>query len=398
MTKHKFKNGLLFHADNIDVLKSLKENCIDAIVTDPPYGIKFMQKHWDYDIPTVDFWKEVYRVLKPGGYLLCACGTKTQHRMACAIEDGGFEIKDIVSWLYSQGMPKGLNIGRKLDEKLGNERIVVGDGKPMKSLGVMHDDNWKSDSGYKQTRGTSEFEGFNTTLKPAQELFTLAQKPISEKTIVDNVIKWGVGGMNIDACRIPTDEVITTHSRGAESAKSKGIYGDSAEQETHQKSGQELGRFPANVIIDDSDEVQEEFDKFGITKSGKMTPQHTRHTNGSPNGIYGKQNMPLLDTYADEGSVSRFFYCAKVSQKERNEGLVNVKNTHITVKPIALMKYLVTLITPLNGVVLDPFAGTGTTGIAAILCDKKYFLIEKEEEYIEIIKEKLEYYENNLIN
>jgi len=361
MTKHKFKNGLLFHADNIDVLKSLKENCIDAIVTDPPYGIKFMQKHWDYDIPTVDFWKEVYRVLKPGGYLLCACGTKTQHRMACNIEDGGFEIKDIVSWLYGSGMPKGLNIGRKLDEKLG-------------------------------------FKGFNTTLKPAQELFTLAQKPISEKTIVDNVIKWGVGGMNIDACRIPTDEVITTHSRGAESAKSKGIYGDSSEQETHQKAGQELGRFPANVIIDDSDEVREEFDKFGITKSGKMTPQHIRHTNGSPNGIYGKQNMPLLDTYADEGSVSRFFYCAKVSQKERNEGLVNVKNTHITVKPIALMKYLVTLITPLNGVVLDPFAGTGTTGIAAILCDKKYFLIEKEEEYIEIIKEKLEYYENNLIN
>jgi len=398
VVKYKFKLGMVFHADNIEVLQKLKENSIDAVVTDPPYGIKFMQKHWDYDIPTVDFWKEVYRVLKPGGYLLCACGTKTQHRMACAIEDGGFEIKDIISWLYGSGMPKGLNIGKKLDEKLGNERIVVGDGKPMKSLGVMHDDNWKSDSGYKETRGNSEFEGFNTTLKPAQELFTLAQKPISEKTIVDNVIKWKTGGMNIDACRVPTDEVITTHSRGAESAKSKGIYGDSAEQETHQKAGQELGRFPANVIIDDSDEVKKEFEKFGITKSGKMTPSHTRHVNSSPNGIYGDNYTPLMETPADEGYVSRFFYCAKVSQKERNEGLVNVKNTHITVKPIALMKYLVTLITPPNGVVLDPFAGTGTTGIASILSDKKYFLIEKEEEYVNIIKEKLEYYENKFKN
>ena len=345
------------------ILKSLNENCIDAVVTDPPYGIKFMQKHWDYDIPTIDFWKEVYRVLKPGGYLLCACGTKTQHRMACNIEDSGFEIKDIISWLYGSGMPKGLNIGNKLDKKLGS----------------------------------NEYDGFNTTLKPAQELFTLAQKPISEKTIVDNVIKWGTGGMNINACRVPTDEIITTHSRGAESAKSKGIYGDSSAQETHQKAGQELGRFPANVIIDDSVEVKKEFEKFGTTKSGKMTPLHNRNVNSSPNGIYGDNYTPLIETYADEGYVSRFFYCAKVSQKERNEGLVNVKNTHITIKPIELMKYLVTLITPPNGIVLDPFAGTGTTGTAAILCDKKYFLIEKEEEYVNIIKEKLEYYENNLV-
>lgn len=366
MTKYKFKNGLLFHADNMDVLKLLKENTIDAVVTDPPYGIKMMGKKWDYEIPTVEFWKEVYRVLKPGGYVLCACGTKTQHRMACAIEDGGFEIKDIVSWLYGSGLPKGLNIGNSINKKTGNTDSV--------------------------------FNGFHSALKPAMEMFTLAQKPISEKTIVDNVLRWGTGGMNIDACRVPTDEVITTHSRSSQSAISKGIYGDSSEQDTHQKPGQELGRFPANVIIDDSEEVTEMFEQIGTRKSGKMTPDHVRHTNGSKNGIYGKQNLPLLDTYADEGLVSRFFYCAKVSQKERNEGLVNVKNTHITIKPLELMKYLVTLITPPNGVVLDPFAGTGTTGISAILCDKRYIVIEMEAEYVEIIKEKLEYYENNLTN
>jgi site-specific DNA-methyltransferase (adenine-specific) len=241
-------------------------NSVDSVVTDPPYGLSFMNKHWDYAVPSIEIWKEVIRVLKPGGHLLSFGGTRTYHRMVVNIEDAGFEIRDQIQWIYGSGFPKSLNVGKAVDDLQGNGRNVVGKGNPMSSLGVMHDDNWKSDSEYKLTKGTSEFEGWGTALKPANEPICLARKPLSEKTVAENVLKWGTGGINIDGCRVETGDMVTNHSRSSESSISKGKYGDSCEQETHQTDGQQIGRFPANVIHDGSEEVMS---KFPNTKSGK---------------------------------------------------------------------------------------------------------------------------------
>jgi DNA modification methylase len=168
------------------VMGEMADTSVDSLVCDPPYGISFMGKKWDYDVPGVEVWRECLRVLKPGGHILVACGTRTQHRMCVNIEDGGFEIRDLVAWVYGSGFPKSLNVGKSIDKKQGTERKVVGYGKPMKSLGVMHDDEWESDCEYKETKGTSEFEGWGTALKPAMELWTLARKPLGEKNIAEN--------------------------------------------------------------------------------------------------------------------------------------------------------------------------------------------------------------------
>lgn len=429
----------IINNDCLIALKEYPDNHFDSCVTDPPYGISFMLAKWDYDIPSIEIWKEVFRVLKPGGHILVACGTRTQHRMAVNIEDAGFEIKDIVSWVYASGFPKSLDISKAIDKHFNKKRKVIGKrkhptlkdtSKTTESKSAVHAlaDTWerKWDITEPSTEQAKQWTGFKTALKPAQELWTLARKPLSEKTIAGNILKHGTGGINIDGCRISTDEQITNHSRGAESAISKGKYGDSSQQETHQTQGQKIGRFPANVIFDEeAGKILDE--QSGILKSGKAEIGMGREGNHT-RGIYGAKTSKISSCYADEGGASRFFYCAKASKSERNKGLENLDfhknighnrfdkcrtcggyilqnpdrpsackcenpiredniitgNFHPTVKPINLMRYLVRLITPQNGKCLDPYAGSCTTGIALKLEGFDGVLIDQDKEYCDM--------------
>jgi len=337
----------LLHGDCLEQMKTLEDNSVDSIVSDPPYGISFMAKKWDYDVPSVEVWKEAMRVLKPGGHALIACGTRTQHRMVVNIEDAGFEIRDVVSWIYGSGFPKSLNIGKAVDKLQGNERRVVGKslshGKAFNSKvpGVVGTN--PNEKAADETKGNSPHEGWGTALKPSSEFFTLCRKPLSEKTVAANVLKWGTGGINIDGCRVGTSGA-TKKVNTDECRDSLGKYGDGLNGGTVSKL--DKGRFPANLIHDGSEEVLELFPE------------------SKPNE-----------------SAARFFYCAKASKKDRDEG-----NNHPTVKPTALMSYLCRLITPTGGVVLDPYMGSGSTGKAAVREGFSFVGCELDPDYYEIAK------------
>jgi DNA modification methylase len=385
----------LLLGDCLDKLKELDDNSVDSIVTDPPYGLAFMGKHWDYDVPSQQIWEECMRVLKPGGHLLSFAGSRTYHRMAVRIEDAGFEIRDQIMWVYGSGFPKSLNLGKAVDKLQGNEREVVGTKGLHKYTpkGMNHTVNYRSqdfDKANELTKGTSDWEGWGTALKPAHEPIVMARKPLSEKTVGNNVLEWGVGGINIDGCRVGTDETITNHSRSAESAISKGKYGDSSEQETHQTEGQLLGRFPANIIFDEeAGKILDE--QSGISRSFKSKEDYSG-IQGSQTifkGTYGKNTGQLYD---DRGGASRFFYCPKTNKSDRNEG-----NNHPTVKPTDLMAYLIRLVTPKGGIVLDPFMGSGSTGKAAVREGMEFIGIERENEYFQIAKSRIEYETNKPI-
>jgi site-specific DNA-methyltransferase (adenine-specific) len=425
----------LIHGDSLEVLKKMKDNRIDALITDPPYGISFMNKKWDYQIPPVELWEEVYRVMKPGAYGLVACGTRTQHRMAVNLEDAGFIIRDIVAWVYGQGFPKSHDVSKAIERKLTTgssntkdfgklsgeklERGGWGISKMNKTHGYRGKDYTHET---KQTNRLGKLEptteeakkwmGWGTALKPAMEMWTLIMKPISEKTIAENLLEWEVGAINIDACRVPSEPIPVNKLEEWSGFGQK-------ERPDYEQEMNTQGRWPANLLHDGSEEVVELFPE---TKSGKMTSKHTRHTDGSPVGIYGKfdVNHPLSETIGDSGSAARFFYCAKASKSEKDAGLNELpdrvvgglqcpvdqsmltgsgnvrnnirKNTHTTVKPIELMKYLVTLITPPGGKVLDPFMGSGTTGIACGKLGFNFIGIDLEEEYVEIAKKRIEYH------
>ena len=231
--------------DCLDKLKELPDNSVDSIVTDPPYGISFMGKKWDYDVPSVEVWEEVIRVLKPGGHALVACGTRTQHRMAVNLEDAGFEIRDIVAWIYGSGFPKSLNIGKAVDKLQGNEREDVGekvapDGVPYsrrmkEGHGPKYGDNTYGDydNNPMNTKGTSEWEGWGTALKPAMELWTLCRKPLGESTVAQNALKWGVGGINIEGCRVGTEDNLNggQYSDGVDESMFSAVSGIGAKLE-----------------------------------------------------------------------------------------------------------------------------------------------------------------------
>lgn len=404
-------------------MKTLPDNSVDSIVTDPPYGISFMGKKWDYDVPGVDVWAEALRLLKPGGHILVACGTRTQHRMVVNIEDAGFEIRDTVAWIYGSGFPKSLDVSKAIDKAAGAEREVLGkrtDGRY--KHGFSEDakratgSQWKDNQGFvgemgvvtaPATEAAQQWSGWGTALKPAMELWTLARKPL-EGTVATNVLKHGTGGLHIDGCRVPTNEIITNHSRGSESAVSKGKYGDSTAQDTHQTNGQALGRFPANVIHDGSDEVLARFPETTSGGGNKANIQPKARESQVLSTIDGG------DWDANTGSASRFFYCAKASKSDRNGGLDGFpvdrpdsrtaigmgtfeekgvqpqQNHHPTVKPTALMQYLCRLITPPGGTVLDPYTGSGSTGKAAMFEDFRFIGIERELEYVEIATARIE--------
>jgi DNA modification methylase len=389
-----------------------------------------MNKKWDYDIPSIEVWKECLRVLKPGGHMLVACGTRTQHRMVCNIEDAGFEVRDVISWVYGSGFPKSLNIGKGIDKKLGNEREVIGyenpyvDGGKRNVTGFKEKNIYGGNNGEKLNNGlrpiekpskdSEKWEGWGTGLKPAQEFWTLVRKPISEKTIVDNVLKWGTGGINIDKSRIGTEEIQVNNTEGD---KYSGIKGNGKSGLIY--STQHIGRFPSNFIQDGSEEVMEVFDKAVISKSSKS--KRGGHISSDKEIIPYTQPKSINYEcgFEDSGNPSRFFYCAKVSTSERNMGLdsfedkflktmndgignrehnINeknayVKNNHPTIKPVKLMSYLCNLITPTNGVILDPFMGSGSTGIAARLNNFNFIGIELDSEYLKIAEQRINSFE-----
>jgi len=408
----------LILGDCLEQLKDMEDNSVDSIVTDPPYGISFMSKKWDYDVPKVEVWKEVLRVLKSGGHMLCACGTRTQHRMAVNIEDAGFEIRDIVAWLYGSGFPKSHNIGKALDGLLGKQgKGFVSAGDDGRKAEFKQDLSKRSDYGYKfkpKSDNAKKFEGWGTALKPAMELWTLCRKPLEEKTIAKNVLKWGCGGINIDESRVGTEEEIGRDNRNIKNsplAPKDGWNENSMKGLDTRGKGQ--GRFPANLIHDGSEEVVSEFPD---TKSGGGKKGNVK----DGTGMFGSgKAFKTENVKANSGSASRFFYCAKSSKAERNKGLEGFEevkvsdgrekeadnafqrgktmgvNSHPTVKPIKLMQYLCRLVTPKGGTILDPYMGSGSTGIGAKLEGFDFIGIEMEEEYCKIAKARMEAWEES---
>jgi len=437
----------LLLGDCLDKLKELEDNSIDSIVTDPPYGLSaapnsgksskggFMGKQWDYDVPSVDIWKECLRVLKPGGYLLAFAGSRTYHRMAVRIEDAGFEIRDMISWLYGSGFPKSMDISKQIDKKFGGEREVIGTYDPRSKFdGSNREDR---EIGGQQvapsktsklqitapaTDEAKKWQGYGTALKPAHEPVVMARKPLEENTVVDNVLKWGTGGINIDESRIPTDEDQRRPSKGGENGLNN-TNTFKIRERTVEEQPKHDGRFPANLILDE--EAGEMLDEqTGILNSGFMKAGTARLMSDNPNkNTYGKWNPDTVtnDTYGDSGGASRFFYCPKVSKSERNEGLdgfeerragsmmgnINdnsnfltgsgnkregvAKNHHPTVKPVDLMLYLIRLVTPKGGITLDPFMGSGSSGKAAVRGGFDFIGIEREDEYFKIAEARIEY-------
>jgi DNA modification methylase len=381
----------LHHGDCLEVLKTLPDCSVDAVVTDPPYGLSFMGKRWDYDVPAVEVWQECLRILKPGGHLLAFAGTRTQHRMAVRIEDAGFEIRDLIAWVYGSGFPKSLDISKAIDREAGAEREVVRVKPRAATSGTMAG---RSDSrpwieksrevGYHEVAGSipateaaKQWQGWGTALKPAFEPITMARKPFAS-AVAANVLEHGTGGLNIDGCRVGTDGERPAGSGnrlGSGNAyQLKDYVSTNGGNQTH-----ELGRWPANFIHDGSDEA-----------------------------------AGLL------GDAARFFYTAKASKADRDAGCEAMelrriaklggsdnerddldpvsecfrtqpgRNHHPTVKPTDLMRYLCRLVARPGGIVLDPFTGSGSTGKAAILEGFRFIGIEREAEYIEIARARIQ--------
>jgi DNA modification methylase len=364
--------------DCLEVLRTMAGNSVDAVVTDPPYGLSFMGKRWDYDVPSVAIWAECLRVLKPGGHLLAFAGTRTQHRMAVRIEDAGFEIRDMIAWVYGSGFPKSLDVSKAIDKAAGAEREVVGKNpNARESLGTIQICK-KNGTGTITTPATPEAQqwaGWGTALKPALEPITMARKPLTG-TVAANVLEHGTGALNVDGCRVGTTVETWPASRarpaeGHPNALYTHRLAGQSETQTVSTGDAPSGRWPANLIHDGSDEV--------VGLFPQNTSPQPRQTKRSPDcgsrngyGTFAGQEEVVIG-YGDSGSAARFFYTAKASRDDREDG-----NTHPTVKPTDLMRYLCRLVTPPGGIVLDPFMGSGSTGKAAILEGFGFIGIERE--------------------
>jgi hypothetical protein len=383
----------LLHGDCLERLRELPDCSVDACVTDPPYGLSFMGKKWDYDVPCEDIWRECLRVLKPGGHLLAFAGTRTQHRMAVRIEDAGFEIRDMIAWVYGSGFPKSHNIGKAIDKAAGAE----GSRGPMKRGGerlarLEHgkrdgEGRWGNETGrdpYTYLPATTEaqqWDGWGTALKPALEPITVARKPF-KGNVANNVLEHGTGAINIDGCRVGTSKNVPASVSKKAPANCYGRYAESGETPGVGGHDPNSGRWPANLIHDGSDEVTELFPEG--RSSGHISRSESK---GGIRGFSSGKGYaePGVNTYSDTGSAARFFYCAKASKADREDG-----NSHPTVKPTDLMRYLCRLVTPPGGIVLDPFMGSGSTGKAAVLEGFRFIGIEREAEYIEIARGRIQ--------
>lgn len=358
-------NATLYLGDCTDALKTMPDNSVDSITTDPPYGLSFMGKRWDYDVPGVEVWAECLRVLKPGGHLLAFAGTRTQHRMAVRIEDAGFEIRDMIAWVYGSGFPKSHNL-------------------------------------------RDEWQGWGTALKPALEPITVARKPLVG-TVAANVLAHGTGALNIDGCRVDAtgDAQLAEKYASVQNAgrRENNVYGSDSRDRAGAAPHQ-AGRFPANLIHDGSDEVVAMFPQ----SSAKNGVTQGEGKGGIWSESTGKRAGP---THGDAGSAARFFYCAKASRRDRDEGCEGLEsksnmrvnapragedekhatrlgNHHPTVKPTDLMRYLCRLVTPPGGIALDPFMGSGSTGKAAMREGFRFIGIEREVKYFDIACRRIE--------
>jgi DNA modification methylase len=459
---------LLIRGDCLEELKNLGDNSVDCVVTDPPYGWRFMGKAWDaFDIDKLakqgkrpgetyvgqdgktrktrnttaeaagkynngldanrafqEFsrsWAiEAFRVLKPGGHMLVFCGPRTYHRMASGVEDAGFEIRDQLQWLFGSGFPKNMDVSNAIDKAAGAEGPIVGKNPAYCARQLEHDAKWKTAMRPEYKRGPAtdaakQWQGWGTALKPANEPIVLARKPLSESTVANNVLKWGVGALNIDASRIATEEYLGGGSNGTTECPLANSFGNGiggGKLHNGLPYVQPQGRWPANLLLDES--AAEMLDEqSGPCKTGIITkpPMHD-----AEKIIRGKKAMITASHVDVATGASRFFYVAKTSKRERNAGLegeINHKqgvrpnsvddtgkfpdhdhrpsggNNHPTVKPIKLMEYLIQLITPPNGTVLDPFMGSGTTGIACKNLGFEFIGIEMSEEYCEIAQKRI---------
>jgi site-specific DNA-methyltransferase (adenine-specific) len=370
----------LHHGNCLDILRTLPDASVDAVVTDPPYGLSFMGKRWDYDVPSVEIWEQCLRVLKPGGYLLAFAGTRTQHRMAVRIEDAGFEIRDMIAWMYGSGFPKSLDVSKALDKAAGAKREIVGQWKPTgtarPSKGKSHsaakttadcgydpDTNAMVDITAPATEAAKQWQGWGTALKPAMEPITMARKPF-RGTVADNVQAYGTGAINIDGCRIGND-LIKTMAK----SQGEGFQTDynGCEESTH------LGRWPANVLHDGCEDVLR-----GMGEAARFfyTPKACKEDRDD-----GCEMMEARQ-YSHDGRTKPL-----ENAYQRNES--EARNFHPTVKPTDLMRYLCRMVTPPGGIVLDPFTGSGSTGRGAVLEGFRFIGCEMDADYIEIAKARI---------
>jgi DNA modification methylase len=505
------KKQQVFNGNNIELLKNYPDNYFDAIVTDPPYGLGkepnaeelmkdwiehgyheisgkgFMGKEWDAFVPQPIFWKEVYRVLKPGGHVLSFFGTRTYDWGVMSMRFAGFEVRDCIQWLYGSGFPKSHNISKALDKMEGAEREVIGLGKAGKGFNKVkgfganttQSDEFTSewDVTAPSTESAKQWDGWGTALKPANEPIVLARKPLEKGlSVAENILKWGVGGINIDASRVGSETRTTPVF--SNDTKEDGTTFNLNSNIQHERVETNQGRFPANIILthhedcvckgtkkvksdahhttkyngkstlyeggwkegedmgnkfadENGQETIEDWDchedcpirildeQSGILKSGGGD-KSTKGKELKNYGIYGKFTPTETKSYQpDKGGASRFFYVAKASKAERNNGLdgfdtkqtiggggtyneeagakygsikAEGKNFHPTVKPIKLMQYLVKMITPPNGIVLDPFCGSGTTGIACKIDGFNFVGLEQDSEYTKIAEARIDNY------
>ena len=416
---------IVVNFDNLYILKTYPDNYFDAVVTDPPYGLGkepnaaelmqdwvefgyhevkgtgFMGKEWDAFVPQPVFWKEVFRVLKHGGHVLSFFGTRTYDWGVMSMRFAGFEVRDCIQWLYGSGFPKSHNIGKAIDKMDGNDREVIEGRQSASSLGNKKTmDGGIANKNYKFTKGNSEWEGWGTALKPANEPIVLARKPLEKGlSVAENILKWGVGGINIDASRIgfknDADFKESTQKNqhadfGTKPMTNNNVYGDYSMVQP--KNYEPTGRFPANIILDEiAAEILDE--QSGISKStASVRNNKKRNEDNVYGGGKGIPQISLESNHSDKGGASRFFYCAKASKSERNKGLEGFNNGHPTIKPIKLMQYLVKMVTPPNGKVLDPFCGSGTTGIACKIEGFDFVGIEQDAEYFKIAKARIKNY------
>jgi hypothetical protein len=369
--------------DCLDVMRTLPDASVDAVVTDPPYGLSFMGKRWDYDVPSVEVWAECLRVLKPGGHLLAFAGTRTHHRMAVNIEDAGFEIRDMIAWVYGSGFPKSLDVSKAIDRAAG---VLKPEGQGFTVAGYSHAPDkllhTAPSKGYTPpapaTPEAQQWAGWGTALKPSLEPVTVARKPLIG-TVAENVLAHRTGALNINGCRVDAEQrpQIVSNRRLDHNSYGPGLGGSRSDGTTTQ------GRWPANLIHDGSDEVVRLFPQ---TTNGGANISETRKAGSATNILSGTGlSKPSNLAYAgDSGSAARFFYTAKASRDDRDHG-----NNHPTVKPTDLMRYLCRLVTPPSGTVLDPFMGSGSTGKAAMLEGFEFIGIEREPQYFAIAEQRI---------